>query len=344
MLTIGIPTYNRPVKLKRLLLRLISIPGFSKIQLIISDNSDNNKTKQLVGKFVVDYMNIQYYKNNVNLGFDRNMVNIYNMTNTKYLWFLSDDDDVSFKSYDCILSILENDSPDLICLNTYSNGRLSYVSDEIFFLSKEENLFRYLIVGERINLIGDEIYRAISLMMIGFMSSCLVRKNIFQIIDKTVISNLGGIPQIYLANMNLQAGSYCFYVTDFPVVKMGYKPNFSSWFMESCYYGVKRNFNLSGMNFSDYIIDLYVYEVLSFTLNIVDDYYNYRSFTPISKSFLEDEEWQKVLNIHLNNRFILLLKKKIELIQSSKLSFKWYKSLLRLGYYKHKMLLVKSLL
>lgn len=96
MLTIGIPTYNRPVKLKRLLLRLISIPGFSKIQLIISDNSDNNKTKQLVGKFVVDYMNIQYYKNNVNLGFDRNMVNIYNMTNTKYLWFLSDDDDVSF--------------------------------------------------------------------------------------------------------------------------------------------------------------------------------------------------------------------------------------------------------
>lgn len=107
MLTIGIPTYNRPVKLKRLLLRLISIPGFSKIQLIISDNSDNNKTKQLVGKFVVDYMNIQYYKNNVNLGFDRNMVNIYNMTNTKYLWFLSDDDDVSFKSYDCILSILE---------------------------------------------------------------------------------------------------------------------------------------------------------------------------------------------------------------------------------------------
>lgn len=80
MLTIGIPTYNRPVKLKRLLLRLISIPGFSKIQLIISDNSDNNKTKQLVGKFVVDYMNIQYYKNNVNLGFDRNMVidSIYN--------------------------------------------------------------------------------------------------------------------------------------------------------------------------------------------------------------------------------------------------------------------------
>ena len=77
MLTIGIPTYNRPVKLKRLLLRLISIPGFSKIQLIISDNSDNNKTKQLVGKFVVDYMNIQYYKNNVNLGFDRNMVVYY---------------------------------------------------------------------------------------------------------------------------------------------------------------------------------------------------------------------------------------------------------------------------
>lgn len=141
MLTIGIPTYNRPVKLKRLLLRLISIPGFSKIQLIISDNSDNNKTKQLVGKFVVDYMNIQYYKNNVNLGFDRNMVNIYNMTNTKYLWFLSDDDDVSFKSYDCILSILENDAPDLICLNTYSNGRLSYVSDEIFFCLKKRIYF-----------------------------------------------------------------------------------------------------------------------------------------------------------------------------------------------------------
>lgn len=344
MLTIGIPTYNRPTKLKRLLLHLIAIPGFNKIQLIISDNSENEKTKRMVQRIAADRSNIYYHKNNSNIGFDRNMISIYNMTSTQYLWFLSDDDDVRLESYDCILSILENEAPDLICLNTYRKGVASYISNEKKNLSKKEELFRYLIIGEKMNLSNDEISRAISLMMIGFMSLCLVRKNISQVQDETIISNLGGIPQIYLANMNLQAGNCEFYVTEFPIVKMGYKPDFSSWFMESCFYGVKKTFNLNGMNLSDYVVDLYVYEIIAFSLNLISNYYNYKSFTPISQQFLADEEWQKMLCFHSNNRFILLLENEINSLTSLKLSFKRYKSIFKLGYYKHWILLLKSLL
>lgn len=118
ILTIAIPTYNRSTKLQRLLNLLkfeIIRLGLSEIvTILVSDNSENDLTENLVIRFNKDIVSLQYYKQQENIGFDANLLFLYQKCFSKYIWFMSDDDIPLADSLTKILSAINSKQPEVL--------------------------------------------------------------------------------------------------------------------------------------------------------------------------------------------------------------------------------------
>lgn len=90
LVSICIPTYNRPELLKELL-DSIFCQKFTNFEVIITDNSSNEKTKDLITS-VFGNKNIIYHKNHINLGMGGNTIKALGCVRGKYFTFTADDD------------------------------------------------------------------------------------------------------------------------------------------------------------------------------------------------------------------------------------------------------------
>jgi GT2 family glycosyltransferase len=62
------------------------------INIIISDNNSHDNTESVVKKYQKEYRNLWYYKNQENIGLDRNILNVMEYARSKYVLLLGDDD------------------------------------------------------------------------------------------------------------------------------------------------------------------------------------------------------------------------------------------------------------
>jgi glycosyltransferase involved in cell wall biosynthesis len=120
-LTIAIPTYNRSELLDKKLEQLFALD--ENIYILVSDNSSTDQTKY-IGEKYSSYKNFKFNSNEVNLGYDANVLKCFDLSETEYIWILSDDDDFYDFSIRAILDYISN-KPDLICLNDETSGRLN---------------------------------------------------------------------------------------------------------------------------------------------------------------------------------------------------------------------------
>ncbi|MBS3955557.1 MAG: glycosyltransferase family 2 protein [Methylomicrobium sp.] len=95
-LTIGIPTYNGAKYLaesiESVLSQLPDVQG-RRIEIIISDNASTDDTSEIVERYVATHPGIlSNIKNDLNIGYDRNVDNLFKAARGKYLWLLGDDD------------------------------------------------------------------------------------------------------------------------------------------------------------------------------------------------------------------------------------------------------------
>jgi glycosyltransferase involved in cell wall biosynthesis len=109
LLTICIPTFNRPEYVKETVSSFISQVREYNIAICISDNSEDEFTEIVVGELRENYRNIFYHRNETNLGIDRNIVNAVAMASTKFVWIFGDDDDLAPHAVSKML--------DMICKN-----------------------------------------------------------------------------------------------------------------------------------------------------------------------------------------------------------------------------------
>lgn len=91
LLTIAIPTYNRSACLKERLLE-IQQQADERLQVLVSDNCSTDDTETIVRSLQVEMPAVRYHKNEINLGFDGNVLKLYELADTRYIWFLGDDD------------------------------------------------------------------------------------------------------------------------------------------------------------------------------------------------------------------------------------------------------------
>ena len=117
LLSICIPTYNRATCLKECLESIVSQLNderiLNQVEVVISDNASTDSTTDVINEFRNKFKNIHYFKNETNLGFDRNLLNVIEKSTGRYCLTLGDDDTFFPDSLSCLLTTLKkhNDVP-----------------------------------------------------------------------------------------------------------------------------------------------------------------------------------------------------------------------------------------
>ena len=117
LLSICIPTYNRPEDLRNCLNSIMSQKNLSKksFEVCISDNC----SKANIFKYIKPFkkkLNIKYQRNKRNIGFAMNVLNVSLMAKGKFIWFLGDDDLVVNNSIEYLIKLIKKKSENRLFL------------------------------------------------------------------------------------------------------------------------------------------------------------------------------------------------------------------------------------
>lgn len=91
MITVIIPTFNRPDKLKRAIDSVLS-QNYTNFEILILDNCSNIETEILISKYLEFENKIKYKRHDVNIGGVKNFIFGQKLVETDFFCFLSDDD------------------------------------------------------------------------------------------------------------------------------------------------------------------------------------------------------------------------------------------------------------
>ena len=153
---------------------------FNDYEIIITDNSENNDTKEMITK--LNHPKIRYYKNKKNMGFTRNINKCVSYTKGKYVKYLMDDDLFAPTVLEEQIKILEN-SPEV--------GIVVCKSKE-FLQNKTKNLFKNIKKTNKIktiNYINLNDFKNFSLChdFAVFPTAVMTRKKCLSLVIRTAL-------------------------------------------------------------------------------------------------------------------------------------------------------------
>ncbi len=94
IVSLGIPTYKRPHRLRNLLERLHTqlAEDPKHFEVVVSDNCSQDETPDVVKEFT-GKLHIKHYTNPTNIGANNNVLSLIEKSSGEYLWIVPDDDD-----------------------------------------------------------------------------------------------------------------------------------------------------------------------------------------------------------------------------------------------------------
>ncbi len=130
LLSLCIPTYNRGTYLEKCLESIVRQVGNNdEVEIVISDNVSDDKTSEIAVSYATEYSNVRYFRNDSNIGGDKNFIKVLKLGNGKYLKLLNDY--VEFKE-GCVLKMLE------IVKNHVENKEILFFANGISYLRKKD--------------------------------------------------------------------------------------------------------------------------------------------------------------------------------------------------------------
>lgn len=130
VLSVCIPTYNRAQYLKQTLENIThqfdNNEIYKQVEVVISDNASEDNTVEIVLEFQNRLNNIKYFRNDQNIGFDRNLYNTILHSSGEFCWTLNDDKLINPNALNYLLKILkDNKDIGFFCIDqisTFDNG------------------------------------------------------------------------------------------------------------------------------------------------------------------------------------------------------------------------------
>ena len=112
LLTIGIPTFNRKEIVKKNILNILSDNFLfdNDINLVVSDNGSTDDTFDTLCDIQKQYKfgkKLKIIRNKKNLGFTKNIFELFGSSDTKYLLLTSDEDFIVKKNFYLLKNFLE---------------------------------------------------------------------------------------------------------------------------------------------------------------------------------------------------------------------------------------------
>jgi glycosyltransferase involved in cell wall biosynthesis len=121
-LSIVIPTFNRTIYLQETLNSLIKcINRKSKdlVEIVINDNASTDDTNHVALSYVRQYNFVKYYRNEINLGFDTNVLLGLHHAQGEFVWFLGDDDKIKDSGLSYVIDVINKEKNlSVLCINS----------------------------------------------------------------------------------------------------------------------------------------------------------------------------------------------------------------------------------
>lgn len=112
-ITIGIPTYNRGSSIRRELSRLIEGDVLQNAKILVIDDASTDDTAELLIEFSC-FSQVRVLRNDRNLGYAGNFLQLLSRCDTQYLLISADDDEVIFENLNILKTHLSGRSPALL--------------------------------------------------------------------------------------------------------------------------------------------------------------------------------------------------------------------------------------
>ncbi|MDQ0216406.1 glycosyltransferase involved in cell wall biosynthesis [Oikeobacillus pervagus] len=117
LVSVLIPTFNR-AHYFRLALESVLKQTYKNIEIIVTDNSTNDETENLIQSYLQTYPSIKYYRNPENIGPVLNFIKAYELSSGDYVNLLMDDDLFQPNKIEKMMSYFINDHHKEITLVT----------------------------------------------------------------------------------------------------------------------------------------------------------------------------------------------------------------------------------
>ncbi|HMJ48434.1 MAG TPA: glycosyltransferase family 2 protein [Ferruginibacter sp.] len=135
LVTIGLPTYNRPLGLQKCLETIVS-QSYKNLEIIISDNCSTDEcVQQVIQAFAAKDARIKHFRQPVNIGLEGNFNFVYTKASAALFTWMSDDDhfDTNYV-FECV-KFLQANPCHVLC-----SGVAKYYSGNDFLF--EEQMFK----------------------------------------------------------------------------------------------------------------------------------------------------------------------------------------------------------
>ena len=123
MFTIGYTTYNRKDLIVSRLNSLLTMNIPDNVEIIVVDNASSDGTFEAISD-LTNGTKIKVYRNNENLGFSGNFVEVFRRSKGEYVMWSSDKDEVNLSGVQNLLDWIGSEKIDLIVLNYYRKMKL----------------------------------------------------------------------------------------------------------------------------------------------------------------------------------------------------------------------------
>lgn len=217
LLTICIPTFNRPEHIRETVNIFISQVCAYNIPICISDNSENDLTENVVVELREKYKNIFYKRNKKNLGIDRNIVGAVAMANTKYVWIFGDDDEPTIGAISNIL--------DLICKNPSISA---FIVNSLPMTSDMSQQMSDNLTGIYLDKIYNDANNALEEISwyTTFVGAFIVNVDFWNSVDPSIFFDTVFVHVGILYSAMVKQNTQIMFISD-PLIK--YRTNNASW-------------------------------------------------------------------------------------------------------------------
>ena len=141
LVTIGLPTYNRPAGLRKAL-EWIGKQTHPSLEIIISDNcSTEEEVQKITAEYAAKDQRIKVFRQLENIGLENNFNFVYAQSTAPYFIWMSDDDFFEANYIADCVNFLEQNRDHVLCsgIAKYYSGD-QYVFSETMFRTDQENI------------------------------------------------------------------------------------------------------------------------------------------------------------------------------------------------------------
>jgi len=207
LISIAIPIYNGESTLSNTLENIL-VHHTNDIEIVLCDDNSSDNTYDIAMSYSQENEFIKVYRNDENIGMDRNFLKSAVLSSGEYIWFFGQDDELYAGAIKRVVKIIKcNKDIGILYLNyDQYNHDMTKIINKSFIKVEEEEIKKYLINENEYKFISYEDYFKYMNDIPTFLPATIINRGFLRNTDLTPFYGTNYI-QVALMYLNMHKGS-----------------------------------------------------------------------------------------------------------------------------------------